>query len=82
MCIRFASDRSSHQRRIPFNHRRRPTRTCIINNLFSLPPNPKRWRPTHGNEQEATAEEVARWKDAVVFFYKKVLFKKQDKVRC
>ncbi len=31
--------------------------------------------------QEATAEEVARWKDAVVFFYKKVLFKKQDKVR-
>lgn len=31
--------------------------------------------------QEATAEEVARWKDAVVFFYKKVLFKKRDKVR-
>ena len=29
--------------------------------------------------KEATAEEVARWKDAVVFFYKKVLFKKQDK---
>jgi hypothetical protein len=29
--------------------------------------------------KEASAEEVARWKDAVVFFYKKVLFKKQDK---
>jgi len=29
--------------------------------------------------KEATAEEVGRWKDAVVFFYKKVLFKKQEK---
>ncbi|EWM28507.1 hypothetical protein Naga_100058g18 [Nannochloropsis gaditana] len=29
--------------------------------------------------KEASTEEVARWKDAVVFFYKKVLFKKQDK---
>ena len=29
--------------------------------------------------KQATAEEVARWKDAVVFFYKKVLFKKRDK---
>ncbi|KAM3573477.1 hypothetical protein VYU27_004520, partial [Nannochloropsis oceanica] len=29
--------------------------------------------------KEATAEEVGQWKDAVVYFYKKVLFKKQEK---
>jgi hypothetical protein len=31
--------------------------------------------------KQATAEEVQTWKDTVMYFYKKVLFKKQDKVR-